>query len=169
MPNRPWGPSHQHMAPPRRPSWEWLWRLGGWYLLCLFAYSVVHPGGQNPFGWGLKALLLGWFVKLLAQAVLKRFSLASLWTLLTGSATAEDPVVEESEGKTPGEAVWAQVARLGGGAYLGTGRAGAWVTADPESAVMALGPPRSGKTSAVMIPAVMAASGAVAAPRPSPR
>ena len=105
MPNRPWGPSHQHMAPPRRPSWEWLGRLGGLYLLCLFAYSVVHPGGQKPFGWGLKALLVGWFVKFFAQAVLKRFSLASLWTLLTGSATAEDPVVEESEGKTPGEAV----------------------------------------------------------------
>jgi type IV secretion system protein VirD4 len=35
------------------------------------------------------------------------------------------------------------------------------VTADPESAVMVLGPPRSSKTTATMIPAVMSAAGAV--------
>jgi type IV secretory pathway TraG/TraD family ATPase VirD4 len=50
--------------------------------------------------------------------------------------------------------------RLGAGAYLGLDRHGGWVTADPESAVMVLGPPRSGKTSAVMIPALMASGGA---------
>jgi len=50
--------------------------------------------------------------------------------------------------------------RLGGGAYLGVDEYGGWVTADPESAVMVLGPPRSGKTSAVMIPALMACCGA---------
>jgi type IV secretion system protein VirD4 len=61
---------------------------------------------------------------------------------------------------TPGEAMRAEVARLGGGAYLGTA-GGRWVTADPESAVMVLGPPRSAKTTAVMIPAVMSAGGAV--------
>jgi len=50
--------------------------------------------------------------------------------------------------------------RLGGGAYLGTDPDGGWVTADPESAAMVLGPPRSGKTSAVMIPALMACADA---------
>jgi type IV secretion system protein VirD4 len=50
--------------------------------------------------------------------------------------------------------------RLGGGAYLGVDEYGGWVTADPESAVMILGPPRSGKTSAIMIPALMACCGA---------
>jgi hypothetical protein len=50
--------------------------------------------------------------------------------------------------------------RLGGGAYLGVDEYGGWVTADPESAVMILGPPRSGKTSAIMIPALMASCGA---------
>jgi type IV secretory pathway TraG/TraD family ATPase VirD4 len=50
--------------------------------------------------------------------------------------------------------------RLGGGAYLGLDEYGGWVTADPESAVMILGPPRSGKTSAIMIPALMACCGA---------
>ena len=35
-----------------------------------------------------------------------------------------------------------------------------WVLADPEQAVMVLGPPRSGKTSAVVIPALLSAAGA---------
>jgi type IV secretory pathway TraG/TraD family ATPase VirD4 len=48
----------------------------------------------------------------------------------------------------------------GGGAYLGKAADGEWVTAEPESAVMVLGPPRSGKTSAVMIPALLGAPGA---------
>ena len=147
-------------APPRR-SWEWLWRLLGWYVLCLFAYSVVHPGEQNPFGWSLKALVAGWVVKLLVQALQARVSFASLWSLLTRSGKIEDPVVEEGNGKTPGEALRAQVVRLGGGAYLGMGKRGGWAVADPESAVMVLGPPRSGKTSAIMIPAVLSSSGAV--------
>ncbi len=42
---------------------------------------------------------------------------------------------------------------------LGLDEHGGWVTADPESAVMILGPPRSGKTSAIMIPALMACCG----------
>ena len=44
--------------------------------------------------------------------------------------------------------------------YLGAGRLGpAW--AGPEQAVLVLGPPRSGKTSALVIPTVLAAEGAV--------
>jgi type IV secretory pathway TraG/TraD family ATPase VirD4 len=49
--------------------------------------------------------------------------------------------------------------RAGGGTYLGVRDSQEWATADPETAAMILGPPRSGKTSAVMIPALMAASG----------
>jgi type IV secretion system protein VirD4 len=49
---------------------------------------------------------------------------------------------------------------MGDGAYLGVDEQGDWVTADRESAVMVLGPPRSGKTSAIMIPALMASNGA---------
>ena len=48
----------------------------------------------------------------------------------------------------------------GGGAFLGLS-AGSWVSADPEHAVLVLGPPRSGKTSAVVIPALLAYPGAV--------
>lgn len=150
------------MEPPRRASWEWLWKLGGWYLLALFAYGFFHPGGGNAFGWSLKAVLLGWLAKLLIAALADgRIPIAWLWSLLRTNEATEQLVSEEDETKTAGEAARAEVARLGGGAYLGLGRNGSWALADPESAVMVLGPPRSGKTSAVMIPAVMGASGAV--------
>ncbi len=150
------------MAPPKKASWGWLWKLGGWYLLALFAYGYVHPGGGNAFAWSLKAVVLGWLAKLFLTAVADgRIPIAWLWSLLKTNEATEQLVSEEDEAKSAGEAARAEVARLGGGAYLGLGRNGSWALADPESAVMVLGPPRSGKTSAVMIPAVMGASGAV--------
>ena len=52
------------------------------------------------------------------------------------------------------------VAAAGAGVYLGTGSAGpAWVGA--EQAVLVLGPPRSGKTSSIVVPTVLGAPGAV--------
>jgi len=60
----------------------------------------------------------------------------------------------------PAQAVREHVRALGGGAFLGFASGGGWVTADPEHAVLVLGPPRSGKTSAIVIPAMLAASGA---------
>lgn len=50
--------------------------------------------------------------------------------------------------------------RWRGGVYLGTGRRGR-VFAPEESATLVLGPPRSGKSSCVVIPNVLAAPGAV--------
>ncbi len=58
-------------------------------------------------------------------------------------------------------AVRAKSLRLGGGAYLGLAAGGGWVLADPEHAVMVLGPPRSGKTGSIVIPSVLAAAGPV--------
>ena len=60
----------------------------------------------------------------------------------------------------PAEAVREHALSLGGGAFLGFSPGGGWVSADPEHAVMVLGPPRSGKTSMVVIPALLAAPGA---------
>ncbi|MGD0321476.1 MAG: type IV secretory system conjugative DNA transfer family protein [Acidimicrobiales bacterium] len=48
----------------------------------------------------------------------------------------------------------------GYGLYLGAGRVGL-VWAPPEQAVLVLGPPRSGKTTALVVPSVLAAPGAV--------
>ena len=56
--------------------------------------------------------------------------------------------------------VLAHTAGTGGGAYLGAVPDG-WVWSGREHAALVLGPPRSGKTSAVVIPSVVAARGAV--------
>jgi type IV secretion system protein VirD4 len=50
--------------------------------------------------------------------------------------------------------------RSGGYVYLGSER-GKWVSADPEHAVLVLGPPREGKTSSIVIPTLLAARGPV--------
>jgi len=149
------------MEPPKRASWEWLWKLAGLFALAWFLHGVVDPGGGHPIGWCFEAIALGWLAKLLIAALADgRIPVVWLWSLLRTNEATEQLVTDAGEAKTASEAARAEVARLGGGAYLGTA-GGHWVSADPESAVMVLGPPRSGKTSAVMIPAVMGASGAV--------
>ena len=56
--------------------------------------------------------------------------------------------------------VLASLRARGAGVYLGTGRDGAWRHGRPERAVLVLGPPRSGKTSGVIIPTVLGHPGA---------
>jgi type IV secretion system protein VirD4 len=64
-----------------------------------------------------------------------------------------------SEANLP-RAVREHAAKHGSGALLGV-QGERWVTADREHAVLVLGAPRSGKTSSVVIPAILAAPGAV--------
>lgn len=67
-----------------------------------------------------------------------------------------------AEADDPLGAVRAQSREAGGGAFLGYHRDGnhtEWVSADPESAVLVLGPPRSGKTSGILIPALISHAG----------
>jgi type IV secretion system protein VirD4 len=156
--------------PPQRRRWEWLWKLAGFYALALVAYAALHPGGQDAFAWSLEALVLGWLAKLGIGALGGIGApLGWLVSLLQQTNTAAADLSLGRDGaETLGEAVRAKVGRLGGGAYLGVSGRGEWVLADPESAVMVLGPPRSGKTSAVMIPAVLGASGAVIATSTKP-
>jgi type IV secretion system protein VirD4 len=150
------------MAPPfeKRPSR--LWKLAGWFVLALLAHPIVDPTGHHAFAWSLKALVVGWLAKLLLQAVHDgRIPVG----LLRPKEKAPE-VLPALTGTGPGpvsaaETVRAQVARLGGGAYLGLSRRGRWLLADPKHAVMVLGPPQSGKTAAVFIPTILASSGAV--------
>jgi len=62
-------------------------------------------------------------------------------------------------GLKPLVAVRMLAASAGGGVWLGAGEDGQWRFARPERAVLLLGPPRSGKTSSVIIPSVLAHSG----------
>ena len=65
--------------------------------------------------------------------------------------------------RDPLAAVRSEAAERGGGCYVGfsTDGTATWVGAHPEHAVLVLGPPRSGKTSAIIVPAVIAHPGAV--------
>ncbi len=66
----------------------------------------------------------------------------------------------EDVGGDPLSYVRARSAAAGHALYLGGGPRG-WVWARPQQALLVLGPPRSGKTSSVVIPNVVAANGAV--------
>ncbi len=61
--------------------------------------------------------------------------------------------------RDPLHAIRTLAGRAGGGVWLGAGDDGEWRFARPERAVLLLGPPRSGKTSGVIIPAVLAHAG----------
>ncbi len=156
-----WGPSHQYRAPPRlrRP---WPVRMLGRVAALYFGLAVVKValgvGGASPLVWAWHWLGVA-VVGLLLFPLLARVAPAA-WRWLVQHrrrrvrvpsrvARAGDPVV----------AVREHAAGLGGGAFLGLRSGGAWAVADGEQSVMLLGPPRSGKTSCVVIPALLAAPG----------
>jgi len=61
---------------------------------------------------------------------------------------------------TTGQGIRAASRATGSGVYLGQG-SGGWAWAGPERSTLVLGPSRSGKTSSIVIPNVLAAPGAV--------
>jgi type IV secretion system protein VirD4 len=159
-----WGPSHQDRRPPTdRRRWV---KLGAITLIAvaleLFLHRLGRPGEHDPVGSTLHTIGRD---GLIAAALL-----ALAWALKTGrlrapaSAHDRSPTARLADqlaaSENPGEAVREHTLRLGGGAFLGFSPGGGWVSADPEHAVMVLGPPRSGKTSMVVIPALLAAPGA---------
>jgi type IV secretion system protein VirD4 len=127
----------------------------------LFAHRVLQQGAGGAatstlHTMGRDGLLLGagW---MLFRAVKS----GRLTLLLPCPPTPATRLGEQMAGaEHPGEAVREHARRLGGGAFLGFAPGGGWVSANPEHAVMVLGPPRSGKTSSVVIPAMLAAPGA---------
>lgn len=158
-PYRPWGPSHQRETLYERPR-LWPWLLGALLLLAGVAAAGSVPsavvGLLRPFGVLPLLIAGGWAVWLLDQSggvsqiehLLERLRRSRP---APTSALDVDPVARTRQ----------RMLRLGGGAYLGQRPGGTWVTADPEHAVLVLGPPRSGKTSCVVIPAVINAPGPV--------
>ncbi|MGH2879646.1 MAG: type IV secretory system conjugative DNA transfer family protein [Solirubrobacteraceae bacterium] len=135
--DKSWGPSHQYLPSPHEQKHHWL--------ACLFAFALL-AALDRP----LALLLLG---VLAAAAIGRGFRALELRRRGRPSYTRPQPIDHASS-------VREQSARRGGGAYLGVS-GGGWVTAHPEHAVLILGPPRSGKTSAIVIPSVLAAPGAV--------
>ncbi|MGH2904481.1 MAG: type IV secretory system conjugative DNA transfer family protein [Solirubrobacteraceae bacterium] len=163
-----WGPSHQRMDPPqgREPS------LGrgcvsilGWVVLVSLLDVVriaVGLGSGGTLHWiviAAVALVLLRIAMSLGVGILARPPRVPTRPLPRPPATSTPLVVRERP--TPAARAREGLERVGGGAYLGVHDTQEWAAADPQSAAMILGPPRSGKTSAVMIPALLASSGPV--------
>ncbi len=175
-----WGPQHEYLEAP--PAKHTLLKLFGWFLAAMYAHGIVDPTGANPVFWSVQVVVMGWLARMFVKGVREgripiRWLLDVaewLWVkvavLLIRKAPIAivAPIARRRERKRLREEEVQPVAadaracsmHYGGGAYLGTEEDGKWVTADKESAVMVLGPPRSGKTSAVIIPALLAAPGA---------
>jgi type IV secretion system protein VirD4 len=156
--NNPWGPSHQRMEPPFRPGSSIVSSvLGvvGVLIMLSIARIGFDPGGGSLIGWTIKAVIVLAVLRVVLTLVMGVLTRTPRTTTRPGP-----PARVVYRPRSPGAAVRQRIMRAGGGAYLGVSHDGEWAAADPESAVMVLGPPRSGKTSAVMIPALMACSGA---------
>ena len=145
------------MEPPipgRSPIFSSVLGLVGVLILLSIARTTFDPGGGSIIRWTIGAVIV--------LAVL-RVVLTLLMGVLTRtprtSTRPGPPARVINTPRSPGAAVRQRLLRAGGGAYLGVSQDGEWAAADPESAVMVLGPPRSGKTTAVMIPALMSCSG----------
>jgi type IV secretory pathway TraG/TraD family ATPase VirD4 len=178
--NEIWGPNDQHLE--ERPKGHTFLKLFGWFLAAMYAHNVVDPTGPNPVFWSVQMVVMGWLLRMFVRGVREGripvrwlVDLAEwLWeklavlfirtapmALVASRARARARTQRRQETSAPTASdVRAYSLRRGGGAYLGVEKDGSWVTADRESAVMVLGPPRSGKTSAVIIPALLAAPGA---------
>jgi type IV secretory pathway TraG/TraD family ATPase VirD4 len=126
----------------------------------LFLHRLGRP---DPFGWTVRTMLRDGLVLvvlfLLARALLSgRLRLPFRRPDRSPATRLVDTIASSPD---PGEMVREHSRRQGGGAFLGFYPGGRWVAADPEHAVMILGPPRSGKTSTIVIPALLAAPGPV--------
>lgn len=134
-----WGPSHQTAK--RGGMALWLrWVLGG-----LFAGSVGYSAGVGAaLFFGAPPVLIG--LAILLMDVADKTSVTPLAQLVKD---AEDPLA----------AVQQLAADHGNGVYLGLEERGEGRFARAQRAVLLLGPPRSGKTTAVIIPALIAHDG----------
>ncbi len=160
-----WGPSHQRMEAPfqRRHPFASCFGVVFSFLLLLFFVgfirSVLELKSGSTISWTIGAaivLVVGRLLLMFAVGVFTRTPRTPRRPEPLPSTTCE-PAVHVSV--SPATRVREGLLRVGGGAYLGVRDSQEWATADPETAAMILGPPRSGKTTAVMIPALMAASG----------
>jgi len=153
-----WGPSHQHRPPPGGGATRELVVLIAILAIAfeLFAHRLAAHGALGAAGSTLHTMLR--FTLLLALGAIGwRVAPPIASRVRARRPTRGDRLAASAD---PARAVREHARALGGGAFLGLASGGRWLTADPEHAVLVLGPPRSGKTSAVVIPTLLAASGA---------
>jgi hypothetical protein len=149
-----WGPSHQQPSQRRRRSGAllvvWVLVLGAVALSVQVSVKEHHAAAQ---------IVVGVIVLAVLAAFTFRGRLARVpgWLLHWRGRAARRP---EGGVLDPLGAV-RQSARHAGGVYLGLDAGGQVRFSRAERAVLLLGPPRSGKSSAVIIPAILSHTGPV--------
>lgn len=134
-----------------RGSWRWpVWVLIGLALLGVANGATKGESTAHIVGASL----------LLAVLALATFP-PRLWELITAIPRPKRKAVQQQVVGDPLQAVRDRCWRAGGGVYLGLTTGGDARFARSERAVLLLGPPRSGKTSGVMVPAIIAHTGPV--------
>jgi type IV secretion system protein VirD4 len=159
-----WGPSHQERKPPTdRRLWV---KLGAIALIALalklIGEHLQREGPLSAVGSTSSALVRDALILLGVYLLARGLRSDHVRAALRSRERLPAPRLADrlAQAEDPGAAVREHMRRLGGGAFLGFSRGGSWVAADPEHAVLVLGPPRSGKTSTVVIPSLLAAPGA---------
>lgn len=114
--------------------------------------------------WQASRSLIGFGVMLVADVV-ALFIGQILWSSYWESRSPTYTTIASGD---PGRAVLEQSRMWGGGAFLGIDKRERWRYSQPERAVLLLGPPRSGKTSAVIVPTVLGHDGPVVATSTKP-
>ncbi len=145
-----WGPSQQTgSSEPRRSHW----RAFVWFFVILAALGLASHGTKHQS----HTTVIAGLVVLTAIAIVALPAGVHHWvfslftqTQPTVAAPAEDPLGLVRDASL----------HAGGGVYLGTAKDGPRF-AQAERAVLLLGPPRSGKTTGVMIPSILAHTGSV--------
>jgi type IV secretory pathway TraG/TraD family ATPase VirD4 len=133
-----WGPSHQHSKTGERNA-----QRTAVLLLVAFVALITLPD------WVGTLVVIAAVVVTIARFAYPRLNATSSAT--SELASAADPLA----------AVLEQSRACGGGVYLGLNSDRGWVCAPAEHGVLLIGPPRSGKTSGVMVPSLLAHSGPV--------
>ncbi len=137
-----WGPSHQGSGRARRPWWI---MVPGCVLV---GFSFLEGSSTTT---QMLILIPGLIILLAIERIVTRGPLAAKAWAAQKIAQSADPLA----------IVRAGALEDGGGVYLGIMKNGDWQHARAERAVLVLGPPRSGKTSSVMIPALLSHTGPV--------
>jgi type IV secretion system protein VirD4 len=147
-----WGPSHQGGRRRGRGGLSWRWIV--WLIVALAVYGIANGGTRGMKVSKIEAGLA--FLVILAGIGLPANVLN--WLFAPFRARRPKPALLSTDPlKVVRDAAW----RAGGGVYLGVTDSGEPCFARGERAVLILGPPRSGKTSTVIIPAVLSHTGPV--------
>jgi type IV secretion system protein VirD4 len=135
-----WGPSHQTGPHGDGDSWStWIQRAAT-LILAVWSLTAAHPA--IPI-----LISFGWLVVRVIRRRRRHFGRGWWPGRRTLTRVLSLPEVR------------ARIIEGGGGPYLGVNARGVWRQAGRERAVLVLGPPRSGKSSAVMIPSLLAHTG----------